>query len=114
MELLRSVTGRKGTQRMCCALFDRPKDVSGCSAAPEEFLQPLFLLCSFFAVPNVRVCVCVCVCVCARACMRDTLQRQNCSTGSLQMLFGVDPGTQMGKHPWNSSRKDTPLPGVKA
>ena len=53
--------GHRGTQRMRCALFDGPKDVWGCSAAPEEVLQPLFLLCSCFAVPNVCVCVCVCV-----------------------------------------------------
>ena len=66
MELLRSVAGRKGTQRMHCAPFDRPKDVQGCSAAPEELLQQFFLLCSCFVVPNVCVCVYVCVCVCTR------------------------------------------------
>ena len=62
VELLRSVAGRWGKRCMCCSLFDRPKDVQGCSAAPEEFLQPLVLLCSCFSVPNVCVCVCVCVC----------------------------------------------------
>ena len=67
-----------------CALFGRPKDVKDCSAAPEEFLQPLFLFCSCFAVPNVRVCVCVCVCVCVRACVRACVRecvRACCSCG---------------------------------
>ena len=54
-----SVAERRGKRRMRCALFDRRKDVWGCSAAPEEFLQPLFLCCSCFAVPKVCVVVCV-------------------------------------------------------
>ena len=60
--------GRRGTRGMRRALFDRPKDIEGCSAAPEEFLPPLFLLCSCFCGSR-RVCVCVCVLsVCVYCC----------------------------------------------
>ena len=59
--------GCRGPRCMRRALFVRPKDISGCSAAPEEFLPLLFLLCSCFCGSQ---CVCVCVCACVRVCVR--------------------------------------------
>ena len=48
---------------LCCtpSTFNRPKDLQGCSAAPEEFLQPLFLC--------FRSCFCGSQCVCVRLCV---------------------------------------------
>ena len=47
------------------ASINRPKDVSGCSAAPEEFSFTAFLALSLFSRFSSCACVCVCVCVCA-------------------------------------------------
>ena len=52
--------------------FDRPKDVWGCSAVPEEFAPTAFLvlLLLFLRFPTcVRGAECVCVCVCVRVCL---------------------------------------------
>ena len=72
-----------------CALFGRPKDVKGCSTVDEEFLQPLFLLCSCFTVPNVCVCLCVCVCVgvCVCVCVHLLTTGMGRKIGSTQCVF---------------------------
>ena len=46
--------------------INRPKDVSGCPAAPEECSFTAFLASFSFAVLIVCVCVCMCVCVCVQ------------------------------------------------
>ena len=50
------------TRTLCT--FWQTERLQDCSSVLEEFLQPLFLLCSSFTVPNLCVCVCACVCVC--------------------------------------------------
>ena len=51
---------------VCLAIVcatDRPKDVQGCPAAPEEFSFTALLALLLFSVRIVCVCVCVCVCM---------------------------------------------------
>ena len=42
--------------------FDRPKDVKGCSAAPEEFASTVFLVLSLL-FSRFPTCVCAHLCV---------------------------------------------------
>ena len=53
------------TSALNCTFFDRPKDVSGCCAAPEEFAPTAFLVLFLFVFfSRFPTCVCVCVCLC--------------------------------------------------
>ena len=45
---------------------NRPKDVQGCPAAPEELSFTAFL--ALFLFLRFPTCVCVCVCVCVQVC----------------------------------------------
>ena len=57
---------------------NRPKDVQGCPAAPEEFSFTAFVALFLFAVLIVCVCVCVVVCVyvCGCVCGDDSVVLQ--------------------------------------
>ena len=48
----------------CLFFFDRKTSRTALLFLRSFFFQPLFLLRSCLAVPNVCVCVCVCVCAC--------------------------------------------------
>ena len=63
-----------------CAVPNRPKDVQGCPAAPQEFSFDAFLALFLFAVPIVCLCVCVCVC--------STSTDRQMSRAALQLLRG--------------------------
>ena len=63
-----------GAPALCCTPpdFNRPKDVKGCPAAPEEFSPTTFVVLSLlFSWFPTCVCVCVCVsmCVCVFVCV---------------------------------------------
>ena len=60
-----------------CALFGRLKDVSGCSAAPEDFSSAAFLALFLFRVSQ-RACVCARACVWMCVCV-DEVSAVMCS-----------------------------------
>ena len=74
------------------ACINRPKDVQGCPAAPEEFSFTAFL--ALFLFLRFSLCVCVCVCVCVTRVLlsvRPTLPRGGGGSGRISGWVGVQP-----------------------